>query len=74
MDFDAQHHAAIVRLKSPCTRYGVTCEYQKDIAQFTPSMVNGKRKNDIKKKNTTIMYESEVKNLMTAQVIEQVFK
>ena len=36
-------------------------------------MVNGKRKNDIKK-NTTTMYESEVKNLMTAQVSEQVFK
>jgi len=30
-------------------------------------MVNGKRKNDIKR-NTTTMYESEVKNLMTAQV------
>jgi len=49
---------------------------QKDIVQFIPSMVNGKRKlrTILKKKNTTTMYESEVKNLMTAQVNEQVFK
>ena len=33
-------------------------------------MVNGKRKNDIKR-NTTTMSESEVKNLMTAQVNER---
>ena len=39
-------------------------------------MVNGKRKNDIKKKKKSIttMYESEVKNLMTTQFNEQVFK
>ena len=41
-------------------------------------MVNGKRKKDIKWDTTTtiiiIMYESEVKNFMTAQVNEQVFR